>query len=78
MRALPIRRDIADVVCYEARPIVGLDRSRHTESAADLVRDDRLKARGFRVLRIWNHHPTHHTGSVHDAIWHSLEEGYSK
>jgi very-short-patch-repair endonuclease len=45
---------IVDFVCFRSRLIVEADGSQHAESAGDAVRDEWLKAQGFRVLRFWN------------------------
>ena len=41
-------------MCFEQRLIVEIDGGQHMDSAKDLVRDAKLKALGFRVLRFWN------------------------
>ena len=54
-RQFLIGRYIADFVCVEAKLVVELDGGQHADRAAyDETRDAYLKARGFRVLRIWN------------------------
>lgn len=45
---------IVDFVCFGSRLIVEADGSQHAGSADDAVRDEWLKAQGFRVLRFWN------------------------
>ncbi|NBB26548.1 DUF559 domain-containing protein [Porphyrobacter sp. SLTP] len=45
---------IVDFVCFGARLIVEADGGQHAESVHDAVRDDWLRAQGFRVLRFWN------------------------
>jgi len=53
-RQVPIDHYIADFICFEHRLIIEADGSQHAESKSDGVRDDYLKAQGFRVLRLWN------------------------
>jgi very-short-patch-repair endonuclease len=72
-RQVPIGPYIADFVCYEAKLVVELDGSQHAESMRDMVRDDELYRRGFRVLRIWNNDLAHRN-TVLDAIWSALNE----
>ena len=54
-RQVPIGVSIADFVCMEAKLIVEVDGVQHAESLGDMARDVVLEARGFRVLRFWNH-----------------------
>jgi very-short-patch-repair endonuclease len=53
-RQVPIEGYIVDFVCFEARLIVEADGGQHADSAADIARDQRLAALGFRILRVWN------------------------
>jgi very-short-patch-repair endonuclease len=53
-RQVPIGKYIADFVSFEARLIIELDGSQHSESEHDNLRDAWLAAQGFRVLRFWN------------------------
>jgi very-short-patch-repair endonuclease len=45
---------ILDFVCFERRLVVEVDGGQHADSQADKVRDARLQAEGFRVVRYWN------------------------
>ena len=53
-RQYPIHNYIVDFVCAEARLIVELDGGQHAGSRADRLRDAKLAADGYRVLRFWN------------------------
>ncbi len=54
-RQFLIGRYIVDFVCLDQRLVVELDGGQHTlQESYDRVRDDFLKAQGFRVLRFWN------------------------
>jgi very-short-patch-repair endonuclease len=53
-RQVPIEGYIVDFVCFEARLIVEADGGQHADSRADIARDQRLSALGFRILRVWN------------------------
>jgi very-short-patch-repair endonuclease len=49
-----LERYILDFVCFERKLVVEIDGGQHTDSKADMVRDARLRERGFRVVRYWN------------------------
>lgn len=70
-RQHPIPPYIADFCCIEARLIVELDGSQHTESS-DRGRTEALQAQGWRVLRFWNHDALTQTYAVLEAILHAL------
>ena len=71
-RQVPIGPFIADFVCYGRRLIVELDGSQHADDPTDAVRDDELKRRGFRVLRVWNNELTANPDGVMEAILAAL------
>jgi very-short-patch-repair endonuclease len=55
-RQQPLGRYIVDFVCPEKKLIIELDGGHHAEKVApDVERTAWLEARGFRVLRFWNH-----------------------
>jgi very-short-patch-repair endonuclease len=72
-RQVPIGSYIVDVMCPDARLIVELDGSQHAESDYDAVRDEWLRARGYRVLRIWNNELNGNRNGVLEAIWNALQ-----
>jgi len=45
---------IVDFVCRERKLIIEVDGGQHSENAKDRVRDEILKAAGYRALRFWN------------------------
>ncbi len=53
-RQVPIGDFIVDFVCFEQKLIIELDGGQHSDSEKDVIRDARLNAMGFRVLRFWN------------------------
>jgi very-short-patch-repair endonuclease len=53
-RQEPIAGYVCDFVCRERFLVVEVDGGQHNESAADAIRDQRLIAEGYRVLRFWN------------------------
>jgi very-short-patch-repair endonuclease len=54
-RQVPIGPWIVDFIDYEHMLIVEADGGQHADNPKDQSRDADLKARGFRVLRFWNH-----------------------
>jgi very-short-patch-repair endonuclease len=54
VRQVPILGYICDFVCRERGLIVEVDGGQHNGSSADVIRDRRLLAEGYRVLRFWN------------------------
>ena len=54
VRQEPIIGYICDFVCREKRLVVEVDGGQHNESAADAIRDQRLREKGYKVLRFWN------------------------
>ena len=54
-RQHPIGPYVADFVCLEQRLAIEMDGGQHAELAEyDRARDDYIRQRGFRVLRLWN------------------------
>ncbi len=60
----PLGPYIADFACLEHRLVVELDGSQHPDSQRDALRDSRLKALGFTVLRFWNNEALNDTEGV--------------
>jgi very-short-patch-repair endonuclease len=57
-RQMPIGPYIADFCCHQAKLVIEIDGAQHTEDAnigQDETRTQFLQARGYRVLRFWNH-----------------------
>nr|WP_274426720.1 DUF559 domain-containing protein [Chelativorans sp. YIM 93263] len=53
-RQVPLDGYILDFVCFEARLIIEVDGSQHSQSPRDAVRDRHLENRGLKTLRVWN------------------------
>ncbi len=70
-RQVPIGPYVADVLCFERRLIVEADGPHH-DPERDAVRDNWLKAQGFRVLRFKNAEVQSNTYAVLDAILEAL------
>ncbi len=67
-RQVPVGKYVADFLCAESRLIVEIDGSQRAESRHDQQRDADLKARGFRVLRLWNDDVMKDLSAVCDTI----------
>ena len=53
-RQVPVGKYVADFACLEARLIIEIDGSQHSDSDSDRTRKTELEAKGFRVRRFWN------------------------
>lgn len=53
-RQVPMGDFIVDFLCFEKKLIIEIDGGQHLDSNSDLMRDAKLKAQGYRVLRFWN------------------------
>ncbi len=72
-RQRPVGNSIVDFICYQGRLVVEVDGSQHLmNSAYDAHRTAILEARGFRVLRFWNHDVLSKTEAVLDVIHKAL------
>ncbi|MGX4806981.1 endonuclease domain-containing protein [Bradyrhizobium guangdongense] len=74
VRQEPIIGYICDFVCREKRLVVEVDGGQHNESAADAVRDGRLREKGYKVLRFWNNDVIGNIDGVLSAIETELAE----
>jgi very-short-patch-repair endonuclease len=73
-RQVPIGPYIADFACLAARLVVEVDGGQHAQAGADEVRDAFLRARGFRLLRLWNHNVLASPDAACEAILHALAD----
>src|SRR5690606_5880726 len=74
-RQHPIGPYIVDFACLAARLVVEVDGGQHSDSMDDRHRDAFLRARGFRVLRFWNHDVLGEPGAVCGVILRWLADG---
>jgi very-short-patch-repair endonuclease len=74
VRQEPIIGYICDFVCREKRIVIEVDGGQHNESAADAIRDERLRAKGYEVLRFWNNDVLGNTEGVLILIQTALAE----
>jgi very-short-patch-repair endonuclease len=74
-RQTPIGPYIVDFACFGRKLVIEVDGGQHCASAADAVRDQFLRQRGFRVLRFWNHEVLGNLEGVLEVIAAELGEG---
>jgi very-short-patch-repair endonuclease len=72
-RQVPIDDFIVDFVCFEQKLIIEIDGGQHLDNKKDLVRDAKLKALGYRVLRFWNNEITKNFDGVMEVILQQLQ-----
>jgi very-short-patch-repair endonuclease len=76
-RQVPIKDFIVDFACFNPRLLVELDGSQHSRSRhefKDAVRDAKLTADGFRIVRVWNNDVDKNLEGVFDQILHELRK----
>ena len=74
-RQVPIRDFIVDFACFNPRVVVELDGSQHSrgrQQSRDVVRDEKLAADGFKIVRVWNNDVEKNLDGVFDQILHEL------
>jgi very-short-patch-repair endonuclease len=74
VRQEPIDRYYADFVCRERGLIIELDGGRHAERPRDRQRDSKLRALGYRVIRIWNNDVIENLDGVLQTLLSELEK----
>lgn len=73
-RQVPIDDFIVDFVCFEQKLIIEIDGGQHWDSKKDLVRDAKLKALGYQVLRFWNNEITQNFDGVMAIVLQQLQK----
>jgi len=73
-RQHPFGGYVLDFVSLEKSLIVEVDGSQHQNSEHDRLRDSRLRAAGFRILRFWDNQVLTETDAVVETIWRALTE----
>ncbi|MGH7813766.1 MAG: endonuclease domain-containing protein [Candidatus Binataceae bacterium] len=75
-RQFPVGPYIADFCCFQRKLIVELDGSQHIDNEeADRIRTAFLEARGYRVLRLWNHIVLEDEGAALEIVLDALGVG---
>jgi very-short-patch-repair endonuclease len=70
LAAFKFRRQVAigpwvvDFLCPSRHLVVEIDGGQHAENQRDIARDRELVARGYRVVRYWNHDVLGNTDGV--------------
>ncbi|MBB6302527.1 endonuclease domain-containing protein [Rhizobium leucaenae] len=72
-RQIPLGSYVVDFLCREKLLIVEIDGFQHASSPSDIIRTRWLKARGYSVLRFWNHAITRERRAVLETILAALE-----
>jgi very-short-patch-repair endonuclease len=75
-RQFPICRFIVDFCCFEKQIIVELDGRQHGEKEhveKDHIRDEILRAKGYKILRIWNNEINNNLEGVAERIMQLIE-----
>jgi len=72
-RQVPIDDFIVDFVCFEQKLIIEIDGGQHLDNKKDLMRDAKLKALGYRVLRFWNNEINKNFDGVMEVILQQLQ-----
>ncbi|MBN8978778.1 MAG: endonuclease domain-containing protein [Rhizobiales bacterium] len=62
----------ADFACHTNRLVIEIDGGQHADNAADRERTRDLNARGYRVLRFWNHDVLGNVDGVLEIIFGAL------
>ncbi len=65
---------VVDFVCRERRLIIEVDGGQHATDPRDVVREQWLSDRGYRVLRFWNNDVLANTEGVLEVIAAALSE----
>jgi very-short-patch-repair endonuclease len=74
VRQEPIDRYYADFACREWGLIIELDDGQHAERPSDRQRDSKLRALGYRVIRIWNNDVIENLDGVLQTLLSELEK----
>ncbi len=66
---------IVDFVCFEKKIIIEVDGGQHALNInSDTLREDYLKKKGYKILRVWNHDALRNTESILELILKNLKE----
>ena len=74
VRQEPIGPYTVDFICRDRRLIIEVDGGQHADCPKDLVRDQWLRARNYRVLRFWNNDVLSNISGVLEVIAAALAE----
>jgi len=71
-RQQPVGRYIVDFANFEKKVIVELDGGQHTLDPRDEIRDEWLRAEGYKVLRFWDNEVLSNLEGVLESIRNAL------
>jgi very-short-patch-repair endonuclease len=71
-RQHPIGHDVVDFVNFEKKVILELDGGQHALHPDDRMRDEWLRAEGYKVLRFWDNQVLSNLEGVSDTIRDAL------
>ncbi len=71
-RQQPVGRYVVDFVNLEKKVIIELDGGQHTLDPRDKMRDEWLRAEGYKVLRFWNNQISSNLEGVLETIRDAL------
>jgi very-short-patch-repair endonuclease len=72
-RQVPLGPYYADFVCRQARLVIELDGSQHSDSSHDRCRDEFMRANGYSVLRFWSSDALKNVGAICETILAALD-----
>jgi BirA family biotin operon repressor/biotin-[acetyl-CoA-carboxylase] ligase len=67
-RQRPTGRNVADLVCEQARLVIEVDGGQHADSPTDGLRTAFLNDSGYLVLRFWNNDVLSNTDGVLEEV----------
>ncbi len=76
-RQFPIGKYIVDFCCRSEKIIIEIDGGGHNypkQAAEDIIRDDFLKSRDYKVIRIWSNEVENNIDGVVERIITKLEK----
>jgi len=74
-RQVVIEPYIVDFICLQTKLIIEADGGQHAQQIhADEKRSAALRAKGFHVMRFWNHDILNNTDNVLAQIYHYLNQ----
>jgi len=73
-RQVPIGPYIVDFACLSQKLVLEIDGGQHAGNEADLVREQKLRDEGFKVLRFWNNDVLKRTDTVLELVMAALKD----
>jgi very-short-patch-repair endonuclease len=73
-RQAPIGPYIVDFACLSRKLVLEIDGGQHAGNEADLIREQKLREEGFKVLRFWNNDVLKRTDTVLELVMAALKD----